>query len=379
MVSIGSRVRALRVIPVAALLLAVLAAAPALLRAQDPAQPAPDPAAAEGQTQAQEQLVPVEQVNTPPDAAFKADPDLDPAENKISVLAGENVTLDASASTDAGAAVSRYEWDLDGDGTYETDGGAGAVAQHVFATPGTIDLRLRVTDAGGATDEAKQELTVQAPLEPAEELQPAAPEQQAAGSDTPAAPADSDEPAATPKRARRAKQDDSDEQSAQAAASSSVKIVDFNFSPKTINVKVGDSVTWTNSGEEGHSATANSGEFDTGILQTGQSGSHKFTKAGTFAYICKPHPFMKATVVVAGSGGSGSGGNGGSGGSGDDAGTAGTDDSGSGDTSSGDSSDSGTLSKTGADLGRLAGLGIVLLLLGAVLQRGVPEGDPRGP
>ena len=47
---------------------------------------------------------------------------------------------------------------------------------------------------------------------------------------------------------------------------------------------------------DAHSATANDGSFDTGILSKGGSGSHTFTQAGTFSYICTPHPFMKGTV-----------------------------------------------------------------------------------
>jgi LPXTG-motif cell wall-anchored protein len=39
-------------------------------------------------------------------------------------------------------------------------------------------------------------------------------------------------------------------------------------------------------------------------MDAGQSGSHTFTEAGTFSYICTPHPFMEGTVrVVAASGG----------------------------------------------------------------------------
>ena len=40
------------------------------------------------------------------------------------------------------------------------------------------------------------------------------------------------------------------------------------------------------------------GSFDTGIMDEGGSGSHTFTEAGTFGYICTPHPNMKGTVTV---------------------------------------------------------------------------------
>ena len=33
-------------------------------------------------------------------------------------------------------------------------------------------------------------------------------------------------------------------------------------------------------------------------MDAGQSGSHTFDTAGTFSYICTPHPNMKGTVIV---------------------------------------------------------------------------------
>lgn len=83
------------------------------------------------------------------------------------------------------------------------------------------------------------------------------------------------------------------------AGETAVEIKDFAFSPATLNVKVGDTVTWTNQDSVGHSATADDGSFDTGILAQGESNTVTFTEAGTFSYHCTPHPNMTATVVVA--------------------------------------------------------------------------------
>src|SRR4051812_29352797 len=91
-----------------------------------------------------------------------------------------------------------------------------------------------------------------------------------------------------------------------AAASSSVAIKDFSFGPSSTTVQVGDTVTWVNNGPTDHTATASNGSFDTGTLKKGQSGSHTFSSAGTFSYICSLHPFMKGTVVVAAGAGSSS-------------------------------------------------------------------------
>jgi LPXTG-motif cell wall-anchored protein len=151
-----------------------------------------------------------------------------------------------------------------------------------------------------------------------------------------------------------------------AAASGSVTIVDFDFSPGTITVDVGDTVTWVNNGPTPHSATSSNGAFDTGIFPAGQSRSHTFNEAGTFSYICTPHPNMHGTVVVQGAQTGGGDTSDSSGGSGESAGT--------GATGEGAESDGPTLPNSGADSGALLILGGLLLLLGVAVHRRVrPE------
>ncbi len=82
------------------------------------------------------------------------------------------------------------------------------------------------------------------------------------------------------------------------AAQNAVTIQSFAFSPATLTVKVGESVTWTNQDSVGHSATSDDGSFKTSVLSQGQSGSVTFSKAGTFTYHCSIHPNMKGTIVV---------------------------------------------------------------------------------
>ncbi len=77
-----------------------------------------------------------------------------------------------------------------------------------------------------------------------------------------------------------------------------VEIKGFAFAPATLTVKVGDTVTWANKDMVGHSATADDGSFDTGVLSQGETGSFTFTKPGTYTYHCTPHPNMKGTIVV---------------------------------------------------------------------------------
>ena len=82
------------------------------------------------------------------------------------------------------------------------------------------------------------------------------------------------------------------------AADRGVAIQDFAFAPRTAEIRVGDSVTWTNRDAVEHTATARNGSFDTGLLGQGQSRSVRFSVAGTYRYVCTPHPTMTGTVVV---------------------------------------------------------------------------------
>jgi uncharacterized repeat protein (TIGR01451 family) len=72
----------------------------------------------------------------------------------------------------------------------------------------------------------------------------------------------------------------------------------WGYQPNPITVKAGDTVTWTNSGSLAHSVTADDNSFDSGLVNAGSTFSHTFSAAGTFAYHCTPHPWMKATVIV---------------------------------------------------------------------------------
>ena len=82
------------------------------------------------------------------------------------------------------------------------------------------------------------------------------------------------------------------------AGKNAVTIQNYSFSPATITIKAGQSITWTNEDSVGHSATADDNSWDTGVLPQGQSKSIIFAKAGTYTYHCSVHPNMKATVIV---------------------------------------------------------------------------------
>lgn len=78
-----------------------------------------------------------------------------------------------------------------------------------------------------------------------------------------------------------------------------ITIQNFAFSPATINVKVGDTVTWTNRDSAPHQIASDSGsELSSSTLSNGATYSHTFTSAGTYAYHCAIHTSMKGSVVV---------------------------------------------------------------------------------
>lgn len=232
--------------------------------------------------------------------------------------------------------------------------------------PGSIFAQDEAA-TGTATTPAEPPAPAPAPVAPAPTPAPAQP--------SPAAPAPA--PAAPEPQVlgdEGAEKAPASEPKALAAASGSVTIADFDFTPATITVNQGDTVTWNNNGPTPHSATANDGSFDTGILKKGQTSSHTFNQAGTFSYFCKPHPFMKATVVVqaAQSGGGGTGGSGSS----DTSGSSGT----SGDTGAqaSQSDDGGpALPNTGSDSGAMLVLGGLMLLLGIGMHRRTAAREPR--
>jgi plastocyanin len=79
----------------------------------------------------------------------------------------------------------------------------------------------------------------------------------------------------------------------------SVTITEFMFKPQRIIVAPGTTVTFTNHDSTAHTATSKqSGAFETGPIQPGKSASITMNEAGTFAYYCVFHPFMKGTIVV---------------------------------------------------------------------------------
>jgi hypothetical protein len=74
----------------------------------------------------------------------------------------------------------------------------------------------------------------------------------------------------------------------------------MSFNPSSIDVKVGDTVEWTNNDVREHNVTAKDGSFSSSNLGPGKSYRQTFKKAGKFSYGCSLHPRMKGTVNVSG-------------------------------------------------------------------------------
>ena len=77
------------------------------------------------------------------------------ATTRPAVHTGEPVGVDASESTDPNGGVARYQFDLDADGSFETDGGTNPRQTTQFASIGDYPVGIRVTDVAGLATEAR--------------------------------------------------------------------------------------------------------------------------------------------------------------------------------------------------------------------------------
>jgi plastocyanin len=85
-----------------------------------------------------------------------------------------------------------------------------------------------------------------------------------------------------------------------AAAPGRVVIDNFAFAPSALTVTRGTTVTWTNQDDEPHTVTSDGDEklLKSPALDTDDSFTFTFDKAGTYKYFCTIHPRMQGTVTV---------------------------------------------------------------------------------
>ena len=85
---------------------------------------------------------------------------------------------------------------------------------------------------------------------------------------------------------------------AQTATPTGIVVKNFMFQPTSLTVKAGSTVTWTNMDEEPHTVVSSSGLFRSNGLDTKDSFSFKFDKAGTYTFVCSIHPQMVGKIIV---------------------------------------------------------------------------------
>lgn len=85
-------------------------------------------------------------------------PTAGPAVSPNPVLTGDTVTFSAGASSVL--PITDYQWDLDGNGSYETDAGTAATATHSYSEPGDVTVSVRVTNSHGKSGTGEVTLSV---------------------------------------------------------------------------------------------------------------------------------------------------------------------------------------------------------------------------
>ncbi len=86
-----------------------------------------------------------------------------------------------------------------------------------------------------------------------------------------------------------------------AAGPNHVLVANFAFSPSSLSVRVGDSVTWDFDQPDAPHNVANgagSDQFASGAPQAHGHFTYRFTQVGTVHYVCVVHPSMRGSVIV---------------------------------------------------------------------------------
>ncbi len=78
---------------------------------------------------------------------------------------------------------------------------------------------------------------------------------------------------------------------------SPVIIVNSQFSPADLEIKVGDEVEWVNQDSVAHTVSFENGDVDEQLVP-GATLVQKIDEKGEFRYFCRLHPGMQGSVVV---------------------------------------------------------------------------------
>jgi plastocyanin len=82
------------------------------------------------------------------------------------------------------------------------------------------------------------------------------------------------------------------------ATNVSVAIANNLFTPASVTVTAGSTVTWSNGDTVTHTVTADDQSFASGLVNKATGWSHTFATPGTFTYFCEIHPEMTGTVIA---------------------------------------------------------------------------------
>ena len=84
-----------------------------------------------------------------------------------------------------------------------------------------------------------------------------------------------------------------------SSPASPVSIDNFTFTPQSLTVKAGTTVTWTDKDDIPHGIAWTNNSFTRSkALDTDDGYSLTFTAPGTYQYFCYIHPHMTGTIVV---------------------------------------------------------------------------------
>jgi len=86
--------------------------------------------------------------------------------------------------------------------------------------------------------------------------------------------------------------------SSQSGVNHSVKIRRFQYDPETIEVRPGDTITWTNQDVAPHTSTALDRSWDTGRIRRNEDGSVHVVAGMPTDYFCIYHPQMRGSIKI---------------------------------------------------------------------------------
>ena len=84
----------------------------------------------------------------------------------------------------------------------------------------------------------------------------------------------------------------------QAGAQAAIQIDNFHYTPPSLIVVSGTTVTWTNADDSPHTVREKDGKFKSAALDTDDTFSQTFAAPGEYEYFCSIHPYMTGKIVV---------------------------------------------------------------------------------